>query len=73
MFALLANAVIWVALSWWLFPGAIPYILGIVLIIAIWFVITGVGFWETNSASSETDFKITIGDDTYSGKIKKDE
>lgn len=73
MFALLANAAIWTLLAWWLVPGAVPYILGLVLLIAIWFVIMGVGFWETNSSSSESDFQIKIGDDTYSGKIKKDE
>jgi ABC-type uncharacterized transport system permease subunit len=73
MFALLANSVIWLGLAWWLFPGLIPYIIGLVLLIAICFVIIGVGFWETNSSNSETDFKITVGDDTFSGKIKKDE
>jgi len=73
MFALLANAVVWILLSWWLFPGLIPYILGFVLVLAIIFVIMGIGFWETNSSSSSTDFKLKIGDDTYSGKIKKDE
>ena len=73
MFALLINGVIWSLLSWWLFPGALPYIIGFVLILAIWFVIIGVGFWETNSSSSTVDFSLKIGDDTYSGKIKKDE
>ena len=73
MFALLANAVIWLLLSWWLFPGLIPYILGLVLLIGVFLVVMGVGFWETSNYNSETDFKIKIGDDTYSGKIKKDQ
>lgn len=72
MFALLINGVVWSLLSWWLFPGALPYIIGFVLILAIWFIITGVGFWETNSSASSSDFTLKVGEDTYSGTIKKD-
>lgn len=72
MFALLLNGVVWSLLSWWLFPGALPYVIGFVLILALIFIIMGIGFWETNSYDSSTDFTLKIGDDTYSGKIEKD-
>jgi len=72
MFALLANGVLWSLLSWWLFPGALPYVIGFVVIMAVIFIIMGIGFWETNSSGSSTDFTLKIGDDTYSGKIEKD-
>lgn len=46
MFAALINAVIWILLAWWLFPGAVGYVITFWAILLVMLRFLGVGFWE---------------------------
>ena len=75
MFITLVNAVIWCALTLWLFPEGIWYMVGFWLILLVILAIRGTGFWEVASPNNSDSHNINVNIDgkNYSGTVHRND
>ncbi len=74
MFVTYVNAIIWCAITGWLFPGAFWYMVGFWAVLIVILLVSGIGFWEINDSYSSSDSRkidVTIDGKKYSGTVHK--